>query len=210
MKTLKSISLSSLVALVLLAPTPSAMAATDTLAQYYGDASATTFTVPTVTAGYVVGVTVNGIPTSFTWSSSTLILLAAAPATGSLVNITQTTDARSSAEVVASKFMFPGVYNANGVTITAMFTTSGALDFVSTATLTSPADLTFTITGVAVGDVCTVGLPAAPTTGMIYSCFVSAADTVKVREFNATTGTVDAASATFRVFVARIINQLGV
>lgn len=198
-----------IVLMLMLFPVSQAQAATNVLAQYFGNASATTFTVPSVTSGYTVGVTLDGVPTSYTWSSSGVISLASAPAARVIVQITETNVAESRSEVATSKFMFPATYNANGVVITTMLTTSGAIDFASTATLTSPTDGSFTVTGAAVNDVCTVGLPAAPTAGMVYTCFVSAADTVKVREFNASAGTVDAASATFRVYVQHVLNQLG-
>ena len=59
-----------------------------------------------------------------------------------------------------------------------------------------------TVTGAAVGDFaeCSFGVSLA---GMIASAYVSAADTVTVVLFNATTGTVDLASTTLRARVRK-------
>lgn len=79
-------------------------------------------------------------------------------------------------------------------------TASAALDFASIAAAAS-ADLTITVSGAAVGDAVSIGLPAAPTAGLIFMGFVSAANTVTVRATNITAGAVDAASATYRATV---------
>jgi hypothetical protein len=77
-----------------------------------------------------------------------------------------------------------------------------ALDFGSIAAAAS-ADLTITLTGVAVGDSVALGLPAAPTAGIVFQAFVSAANTVTVRATNITGSAVDPASATYRVTVSQ-------
>lgn len=77
---------------------------------------------------------------------------------------------------------------------------NAALDFPSIAAAAS-ADLTIAVPGAAVGDSVELGLPAAPTAGLIFQGFVSAADTVTVRATNITAGAVDAASATYRATV---------
>lgn len=79
---------------------------------------------------------------------------------------------------------------------------SAALNFGSLTTLTS-ADLTITVTGAAVQDIVSLGLPAAPTAGIVFTAFVSATDTVTVRAFNVTSGTIDPASATYAVTVTK-------
>jgi hypothetical protein len=79
---------------------------------------------------------------------------------------------------------------------------SAALDFPSIAAVSS-ADLTIAVSGAAVGDCVDLALPAAPTAGLIFQAFVSAADTVTVRAMNITAGAVDAASATYGVTVAK-------
>lgn len=81
-------------------------------------------------------------------------------------------------------------------------TVAAALDFASIAAAAS-ADLTITVPGAAVGDAVSLGLPAAPTAGLIFQAFVSAANTVTVRATNITAGAVDAASATYRATVLK-------
>ena len=80
---------------------------------------------------------------------------------------------------------------------------TGALDFASIAAAAS-ADLTIAVAGAAVNDAVSLGLPAAPTAGLVFQGFVSAAGTVTVRATNITAGAVDAASATYRVTVHKL------
>lgn len=79
-------------------------------------------------------------------------------------------------------------------------TATATLDFASIGAAAS-ADLTVTVTGAAANDAVALGLPTAPTAGIIFQTFVSAADTVTVRATNITAGAVDPASATYRVTV---------
>jgi hypothetical protein len=82
-------------------------------------------------------------------------------------------------------------------------TGSATLNFPSTLTLLS-ADLTITVTGAADGDVVSLGVPnAAVNANTSYSAYVSAANTVTVRFNNYSSGTVDPASALFKVFVTK-------
>jgi hypothetical protein len=82
-------------------------------------------------------------------------------------------------------------------------TGSATLNFPSTTTLLS-ADLTITVTGAADGDVVSLGVPnAAVNANTSYSAWVSAANTVTVRFNNYSSGTVDPASALFKVFVTK-------
>jgi hypothetical protein len=82
-------------------------------------------------------------------------------------------------------------------------TGSATLNFSSTLTLLS-ADLTITVTGAADGDVVSLGVPnAAVNANTSYSAWVSAANTVTVRFNNYSAGTVDPASALFKVFVTK-------
>jgi hypothetical protein len=82
-------------------------------------------------------------------------------------------------------------------------TGSATLNFPSTTTLLS-ADLTITVTGAADGDVVSLGVPnAAVNANTSYSAWVSAANTVTVRFNNYSIGTVDPASALFKVFVTK-------
>lgn len=79
---------------------------------------------------------------------------------------------------------------------------TAALDFPSIAAAAS-ADLTIAVAGAAVNDRVILGLPAAPTAGLIFQVFVSAADTVTVRATNITGLAVDALSATYNVSVLK-------
>ena len=82
-------------------------------------------------------------------------------------------------------------------------TGSATLNFPSTTTLLS-ADLTITVTGAADGDVVSLGVPnTAVNANTSYSAWVSAANTVTVRFNNYSSGTVDPASALFKVFVTK-------
>lgn len=97
-----------------------------------------------------------------------------------------------------------GFIGATGVAVEAVLSNSASLNFASIAAAAS-ADLTITVTGAAVGDEVTVGLPAAPTAGIIYQAFVSAANTVTVRATNITAGAIDPAAQTFNVAVLKLV-----
>lgn len=84
----------------------------------------------------------------------------------------------------------------------ARLTATAALNFASINAAAS-ADLTITVAGAAVNDSVALGLPAAPTAGIVFNAFVSAANTVTVRATNITAGAVDPASATYRVTVIK-------
>lgn len=71
---------------------------------------------------------------------------------------------------------------------------SAILDFPSVNDGTI-AERTLTVTGAAVGDKVLIAIPSTLETGLIPVAFVSAADTVTVRLFNASGATVDPASA---------------
>ena len=88
----------------------------------------------------------------------------------------------------------------NGNALPTVLTGSNTLDFASIASLTE-ADLTITVTGAVVGNEVALGLPASPTSGIIFNAFVSAANTVTVRAHNYTAGAIDPASATYSVRV---------
>lgn len=85
----------------------------------------------------------------------------------------------------------------------ANLTATAALDFPSIAAVAS-ADLTIAVLGAVVGESVSLGLPAAPTAGLVFNAFVSAAGVVTVRASNITAGAVDAASATYRVTVHKL------
>ena len=96
-----------------------------------------------------------------------------------------------------------GFIGASGATVSAVLTNSASLNFGSIASAGS-ADLTITVTGAAVNDEVVLGLPAAPTAGIIYQAFVSAANTVTVRATNITTDAVDPAAQTISVAVIKL------
>lgn len=104
-----------------------------------------------------------------------------------------------SGPVVSTNGFKPGT----GLSISKVLGASAALDFASIAAAAS-ADLTITVTGAAVNNVVSLGLPAAPTAGLIFQVFVSATNTVTVRATNITAGAIDAASATYSVVVTQV------
>lgn len=84
----------------------------------------------------------------------------------------------------------------------AVLTAMVSLNFPSINAAAS-SDLTITVAGAAVGDAVALGLPAAPTAGLVFDAFVSAANTITVRATNITAGAVDAAAATYRATVIK-------
>lgn len=93
-----------------------------------------------------------------------------------------------------------GFISGSGATLTKVLSGSASLNFPSIAT-TASADLTITVTGAAVGDEVVMALPAAPTAGIVFNAFVSAANTVTIRASNITGGSIDPAAATYGVIV---------
>lgn len=82
----------------------------------------------------------------------------------------------------------------------AALSATAALDFAAIAAAAS-ADLNIAVAGAAVGDSVSLGLPAAPTAGLLFQAFVSAANVVSVRATNITGLAVDAVVATYRATV---------
>jgi hypothetical protein len=174
------------------------------LGQLFGDGSTVTFTVPAaVPASNVLQVEVDGNSKPYIWASSTTVTLASAPASKAIINFKAVPSAVAAQKAFFSELEVGG-YRAQGALVKAILTTTATVDFASAATLVDSADSSnITVTGAAVNDICVVGLPAAPTAGFDFKCFVSAADTVKIRAHNGTTGTVDPDSATYRVYVIK-------
>jgi hypothetical protein len=77
---------------------------------------------------------------------------------------------------------------------------SATLDFGSIAPGTQ-ADLTVTVTGAQTGDSVILGLPPAPTGGIVWNAFVSATDTVTLRASNISGSPVDPVAAVYKVKV---------
>jgi hypothetical protein len=93
-----------------------------------------------------------------------------------------------------------GFIAGDGSTITKLRSGSASLNFGSIGAA-AQADLTITIAGAAVGDEVIMALPAAPTAGIIFNAFVSAANTVTIRASNITAAPVDPAEATYGAIV---------
>lgn len=87
-----------------------------------------------------------------------------------------------------------------GTTMTRLLSATAALDFPSMSD-GQEEDLTITVTGAVVGDSVALGTPAAPTSGVVFTAFVSAADTVTVRASNFSGTVIDPTSGTFRATV---------
>lgn len=91
--------------------------------------------------------------------------------------------------------------STTGTACDGLWSATATLDFGSIAAA-SQADLTLTVTGASVGDSVTLGLPAAPTSGIVFNAWVSAANTVTIRATNITAAAIDPASATYRATVS--------
>lgn len=100
----------------------------------------------------------------------------------------------------STSVLTPSLTIGSGTAITKVLSATATLDFGSILAAAS-ADLTITVTGAAVGDSVSFGLPAAPDTSTVFNAFVSSTNTVTVRCFNVGTIAVDPASATYRVTV---------
>ena len=84
-----------------------------------------------------------------------------------------------------------------------MWKVSCVLDAGSLTTLTGESD-TVTVPGVALGDI-VLGLSCGvDRAGLTITAYVSAANTVTIRVQNDTAGTIDLASTTFNLVVARL------
>ncbi len=92
---------------------------------------------------------------------------------------------------------------AGGTPITKVLSATATLDFPSTSAQNS-ADLTITVTGAAVGDTVSLGVPnGSVNANTSFSGWVSATNTVTVRFNNYSSGSVDPASGTFRATVTQ-------
>lgn len=94
-------------------------------------------------------------------------------------------------------------YGANSVLARDMPRGSASLDFPSIAAGAS-ATLTITVKGAAVGDDAYMSFTSAPPVGLVYTCWVSAVDTVTVRANNVTAAPIDAAAQTVRVSALKL------
>lgn len=86
-------------------------------------------------------------------------------------------------------------------TTTLVLSQNVVLDFPSTSTTN---DISFTLTGAEVGDAVVVGVPVAcQIPGLIYTGYVSAADTVVVRATAISGGPHDPPSGTFKIRILK-------
>lgn len=97
-----------------------------------------------------------------------------------------------------------GTLSIGGSTpISSVLSATATLNFGSISGAGGTLDLTITVTGAAVGDSVHIGLPAAPSAGVVFNAWVSATNTVTVRATNATALSIDPASATYRATVVK-------
>ncbi len=90
-----------------------------------------------------------------------------------------------------------------GIAIAKVLSATAILDFPNTAAQTS-ADLTITVTGAALGDVVSLGVPhISVVANSSYTAWVSASNRVTVRLNNYSGGAIDPASGTFRAQVTK-------
>jgi hypothetical protein len=69
-------------------------------------------------------------------------------------------------------------------------------------TTLTQANTTVTCPGVVVGDICDgVSSTVDPGAGIVLTCYVSAASTVRIQVFNSTAGTLTPASANYNVLI---------
>lgn len=103
-------------------------------------------------------------------------------------------------QLIDTPLTIQGLAGVTASPLKSVLTASAALDFASMLTL-AQNDQNIAVVGARVNDPVFLGLPAAPTAGISFNVFVSAADVVTVRANNVSGGTVDPASATYRVAV---------
>lgn len=79
------------------------------------------------------------------------------------------------------------------------------VDFASTSAQTSTDSSGITVTGAALGDPVILGNFTTLLANAAYQAYVSAADEVKVRLNNETSGALDPASQVFRIGVVKLV-----
>jgi hypothetical protein len=119
-----------------------------------------------------------------------------APAGNDLLAIVDVSDTTMGATGTTKKITYSNLLGgALGV-----LSATATLDFPSISA-NSVASLTMTVTGAKVGDAVFVGAPAGLEASLVVMGFVSATDEVTIRAHNASGGSVDPASATYRATV---------
>lgn len=91
-------------------------------------------------------------------------------------------------------------FGASGVST--VLTATASLDFSNIVKFTT-GELTVTVSGAAVGDVAHASPNTTLESGLVWSAYVSAADTVTIRVANVTSANIDPASRTWRVAVVK-------
>ena len=145
-----------------------------------GTSPQSVFTVPTgiPASGYTLKMQVNGVVVPYSWTGATQVTLKTAAPARAIVNFLEEADPNKGCATAEAAIDFPAIaaQGSNEVTISNL---KGALP----------------------GDIVTLGLPSSIPMGLIYTAYVSAAETVKVRASNITAAAIDAVSGTFRVAV---------
>lgn len=90
----------------------------------------------------------------------------------------------------------------NGTPVKGIYSATTSLDFPSIAAH-STDELTITVTGATVGDSVTIAPAGALETGLMWSGYVSASNTVAVRVLNGTASPINPSSRNFRAMVTR-------
>lgn len=103
-------------------------------------------------------------------------------------------------DTMTGELEVPSLVVNGGTSLAGILSTTAVLDFGSISAQSS-AELTVTLTGAAIGDIALLGPPDSAAADISFFAFVSATDTVTVRAVNATAGSVDPASGTYRVAV---------
>lgn len=143
-----------------------------------------------------------------TGSPTALVTLAAGTASANTAPLKFTSGTNlTTAEAGAVEYDGSNLYFTNAApirfTVAKLLSGTATLDFGNTAAGTSD-DLTVTITGAADGDEIVLGVPnAAMSASSSYFAWVSATNTVTIRHNNYSTGSIDPASASFKVSVIK-------
>jgi len=118
------------------------------------------------------------------------------PASGDLLAIVDISDTTQAATGSTRKITYSNLIGGALNILTATAT----LNFGSISA-NSSANLTMTVTGAKAGDAVFIGLPSAFEASLMAMGFVSATNTVTIKVHNASGGSVDPASGTFRATV---------
>lgn len=96
--------------------------------------------------------------------------------------------------------IYLGTATADGTQIQDSYAASSTQDLASIAANVCLDSSAITVTGAAVNDICAVGGATTPgATNLVLSCYVDAANSVKVRACNPTVGAIDPASQVYAV-----------